>query len=139
MILLDTNVVSEMMRREPDSAVSSWLNKQDKETLYLSGVTLAELLAGVIVLPDGKRKRELEAALDRTLQMFGDRILPFDKQAARHYAELLFAARKSGRGFPVPDGYVAAIAASREFAVATRDTAPYLAGGIKVINPWVEG
>lgn len=136
MILLDTNVVSEMMRPEPDSGVSSWLNGQDKENLYLSSITLAELLAGVVVLPDGKRRRGLETALDRMLRMFGDRILPFDGQAARHYAELLFAARKSGRGFPIPDGYVAAIAASREFAVATRDTVPYMVGDIKVINPW---
>ena len=137
MILLDTNVVSELMKRKPDSSVSFWMNEQDREILYLSSVTLAELLAGIVLLPEGKRRRELEAGLDDTLKKFGDRVLPFDRQAARHYAKLVITARKAGRGFLVPDSYIAAIASSRGFTVASRDTGPYTAADIRVIDPWM--
>jgi len=75
-------------------------------------------------------------ALDGLLELFRDRVLPFDIDAARHYTDLAVAARNAGRGFPIPDGYIAAIAASRGFIVASRDTAPYRAGGLRVIDPW---
>lgn len=136
MIVLDTNVVSEAMKPEPDASVRAWLNAQAAETLYLSSVTLAELLYGIAALPTGKRKTMLARALDGLLELFGDRVLPFDIDAARHYAELAVTARGGGRGFPTPDGYIAAIAASRGFIVASRDTAPYAADGLTVINPW---
>ena len=126
MIVLDTNVVSEAMKPEPDAAVRAWLNDQAAETLYLSSVTLAELLFGVRALP----------ALAELLKLFNDRVLPFDTDAARHFADLVVMARNGGRGFPTPDGYVAAVAASRGFIVASRDTAPYEAAGVTVINPW---
>ena len=136
MIVLDTNVVSEAMKPEPDAAVRAWLNDQAAETLYLSTVTVAELLFGIGSLPAGKRKNMLSRALDGLMEIFEGRVLPFDVDAARHYAELAVTARSGGRGFPTPDGYVAAIAASRGFMVASRDTAPYLAGGLQVLNPW---
>jgi len=136
MILLDTNVVSEAMRPEPHPAVRNWLNEQSAETLYLSSVTLAELLFGIAALPTGQRKNTLESALDGLMELFGDRVLSFDLEAARHYAELAVTARTAGLGFPTPDGYIAAIAASRGFIVASRDTGPYQAAGLKVINPW---
>lgn len=136
MILLDTNVVSEAMRPEPHPAVRNWLNEQSAETLYLSSVTLAELLFGIAALPAGKRKNTLESALDGLMELFGDRVLSFDLDAARHYAELAVTARTAGLGFPTPDGYIAAIAASRGFIVASRDTGPYQAVGLQVINPW---
>ena len=136
MILLDTNVISEAMKPEPDASVRSWLNAQAVETLYLSSVTLAELLYGIGALPTSKRKTMLKGALDGLLELFQERVLPFDIDAARHYAELAVTARHGGRGFPTPDGYIAAIAASRGFIVASRDTAPYAAGGLRVINPW---
>lgn len=136
MIVLDTNVVSEAMKPEPDAAVRAWLNAQVAETLYLSSVTLAELLYGLGALPTGKRKNMLTRALDGLSELFQDRILPFDTDAARHYAELAVTAKNGGRGFPTPDGYIAAIAASRKFIVASRDTAPYEAGGLTVVNPW---
>ncbi|MEN9481746.1 MAG: type toxin-antitoxin system VapC family toxin [Pseudomonadota bacterium] len=138
MIVLDTNVVSEAMKPEPNPAVRAWLNDQAAETLYLSSVTLAELLFGIAALPAGKRKDMLAQALDGLMGLFRDRVLPFDTDAARHYAELAVSARKSGRGFPTPDGYIAAIAASRGFIVASRDTAPYEAANVAVINPWEE-
>jgi predicted nucleic acid-binding protein len=136
MILLDTNVVSEAMRPEPHPAVRNWLNEQPAETLYLSSVTLAELLFGIAALPAGKRKNTLESALDGLMELFGDRVLSFDPDAARHYAELAVTARTAGLGFPTPDGYIAAIAASRGLVVASRDTGPYQAVGLRVLNPW---
>jgi len=136
MIVLDTNVVSEAMKPEPHPAVRAWLNNQAAETLYLSSVTVAELLFGMGVLPTGRRKEMLAGALDGLIGLFKDRVLPFDTDAARHYADLAVTARAAGRGFPTPDGYVAAIAASRGFIVASRDTAACEAAGVTVINPW---
>jgi len=136
MIVLDTNVVSEAMKPEPHPAVRAWLNDQAAETLYLSSVTLAELLFGIAALPVGKRKDMLAQTLDGLMGLFRDRILPFDTDAARRYAELAVTARGAGRGFPTPDGYIAAIAASRGFIVASRDSAPYEAAGLTLINPW---
>lgn len=136
MIVLDTNVVSEAMKPDPHPAVRAWLNNQGAETLYLSSVTLAELLFGIGALPGGKRKDMLEQALEGLMGLFRDRVLPFDIDAARHYAKLAVAAKTGGRGFPTPDGYIAAIAVSRGFIVASRDTAPFEATGVSVINPW---
>ena len=102
----------------------AWLNDQAAETLYLSNVTLGELLFGIGTLPAGTRKDMLTQALDGLTRLFRDRVLPFDVDAARHYAELAVKAKTGGRGFPTPDGYIAAIAASRGFIVASRDTAP---------------
>ena len=136
MIILDTNVVSEPMKPEPNPVVRAWLNDQAAETLYLSSVTLAELLFGIAALPSGKRKDMLALTLEGLMGLFKDRVLPFDVEAARHYADLAVVAKVSGRGFPTPDGYIAAIAASRGFIVASRDTAPYEAARVTVINPW---
>ena len=136
MIVLDTNVVSEAMKPEPHPAVRAWLNDQAAETLYLSSVTFAELLFGIGALPAGKRKDMLAQVLDGLIGLFRDRGLPFDIDAARRYAELAVAAKVAGRGFPAPDGYIAAIAVSRGFIVASRDTAPYEAASVTVINPW---
>ena len=136
MIILDTNVVSEAMKPEPNPVVRAWLNDQAAETLYLSSVTLAELLFGIAALPSGKRKEMLALTLEGLMGLFKDRVLPFDVEVARHYADLAVVAKVSGRGFPPPDGYIAAIAASRGFIVASRDTAPYEAARVTVINPW---
>jgi predicted nucleic acid-binding protein len=136
MILLDTNVISEAMKPTPDDTVRSWLDEQAAETLYLSSVTIAELLYGIGALPAGKRKDRLTEALDGVMELFANRILPFDITAARHYADLAVKARTAGKGFPTPDGYIAAIAASRGFTVATRDTSAFDAASVAVINPW---
>lgn len=136
MILLDTNVVSEAMKPEPHRGVRDWLDAQAAETLFLSSVTIAELLFGIGALPRGKRKDKLAAALDGVLELFTARILPFDIEAARRYAGLAVKARAAGRGFPTPDGYIAAIAAAHGFAVASRDTSAFTAAGLTVIDPW---
>ncbi|MBR9903573.1 MAG: type II toxin-antitoxin system VapC family toxin [Gammaproteobacteria bacterium] len=136
MIVLDTNVVSEAMKPEPDPAVRAWLNEQSAETLYLSSVTLAELLFGIAALPNGKRKDMLSETLGGLVELFRGRILSFDVDAARKYAELAVTARIAGRGFPVPDGYIAAIAVSQGYQVASRDMAPFEAANVDVINPF---
>lgn len=136
MIVLDTNVISEAMKPVPHPSVQAWLNDQAAETLYLSSVTLAELLYGIAALPAGKRKDMLAQTLDGLMQLFRDRALPFDSNTARLYAELAVTARTCGQGIPIPDGYIAAIAASRGFIVASRDAGPFKAAGLAVINPW---
>lgn len=138
MILLDTNVLSEAMKPEPDPAVRDWLDEQGAETLYLSSVTIAELTFGIGALPEGRRKDGLAAALEGVIALFGERILPFDTRAARRYGELAVRARAAGRGFPTPDGYIAAIAAAHDFAVASRDAAAFEAAGLSVIDPWAK-
>ena len=94
------------------------------------------LLFGIGALPAGKRKDMLAQTLDGLMGLFRDRVLPYDTDAARRFAELAVTAKNGGRGFPTPDGYIAAIAASRGFIVASRDTAPYEAATVAVINPW---
>jgi predicted nucleic acid-binding protein len=136
MILLDTNVVSEAMRPSPEPVVRGWLNNQAAESLYLSSVTLAELLFGIACMPSGRRKDAFASTLGDLLELFGPRILPFDTEAARIYAELRARARASGRAIGPADGYIAAIAAAHSLIVATRDTGPFAAAGLPVINPW---
>ena len=137
MIILDTNVVSEPMRANGNRAVQNWLDLQVVETLYLTAISLSELLVGIEMLPPGKRKAGLNAALGKLLvRLFESRILPFDQQAALAYAPLVGLARSSGRLLSVADGQIAAIAAVRGFTVATRDIAPFIAAGVPVINPW---
>lgn len=139
MILLDTNVISEAMKPEPHPAVRDWLDAQAAETLYLSSVTVAELTFGIGALPSGQRKEKLTAALDGVLELFASRILPFDLESARSYGDLAVRARAAGKGFPTPDGYIAAIAATHGFAVASRDTSAFTAAGVEVIDPWESG
>lgn len=139
MIILDTNVVSEPMRPNGDPAVQAWLDRQTAESLYLTATSFAELLLGVEILPEGKRKKGLAAAVaEMVVALFGTRILSFDEPAARHYASLVGGARAAGRVVSVADGQIAAIASAHGFAVATRDTSPFQAVGVPVINPWNE-
>ncbi|MFL9501967.1 type II toxin-antitoxin system VapC family toxin [Rhodopseudomonas palustris] len=139
MILLDTNVVSEAIKPGPHPSVRAWLDVQAAETLFLSSITVAELLFGVGAMPDGKRKDLLAVRIDSLLDQFDRRILHFDIPAARRYADLAVKARAAGRGFPMPDGYIAAIAAAHGFSVASRDTSAFNAAGLAVINPWTAG
>ena len=136
MILLDTNAVSEAIKPEPHPSVLAWFDAQVTETLFLSSITVAELLFGVGTVPEGKRKHTLAARIDRLLDQFASRILPFDTAAARSFADIAVKARVAGKGFPTPDGYIAAIASSRGFAVASRDSSAFNAAGLTVINPW---
>jgi toxin FitB len=138
MILLDTNVVSEPLRPQPEPRVLEWLDAQTAETLYLSTISLSELLLGIENLSAGKRRRALALALGKQIaDLFGGRILPFDIAAAQAYAKVVTIARRGGRAISVADGQIAAIAAARALTVATRDAGPFEAAGIAVINPWM--
>ena len=137
MIILDTNVVSEPMKADGAPSVVDWLDCQAAETLYLTAVNLAELLVGIETMPAGKRREGVGAALASLIaKLFGARILPFDEDAARAYAALVARARAKGVALSVADAQIAAIATVRGFAVATRDTAPFVAAGVPIIDPW---
>jgi predicted nucleic acid-binding protein len=136
MILLNTNVVSEAIKPDSHPSVRAWLDAQVAETLFLPSITVAELLFGIGTLPEGRRKTLLAARIDGLLDAFAGRILPFDTSAAQAYANLAVRARAAGKGFPTPDGYIAAIAAVHGFSVASRDTSAFRAAGLKVIDPW---
>jgi predicted nucleic acid-binding protein len=136
-IILDTNVVSEPLRSNPDPAVVAWIDAQVIETLYLSTITVTELHYGIAVLPDGKKKDGLRMSLnERILPLFQSRILPFDMEAAVICADLRARARAAGHGIGTADSYIAGIAAAKGLTVATRDTQPFEATGVSVINPW---
>ena len=137
MILLDTNVVSEPLRAAPDARVIAWIDAQPLETIFLSAVTVAELRAGVALLPAGKRRSGLRQSLEkRVLPLFAGRVLPFDLACTQAYAELMAKASAAGLAVATADGCIAAIAAANGLAVATRDTGPFDAAGVAVINPW---
>ena len=137
MILLHTCVVSEPLRPAPDARVVEWIDAQLLETLFLSAITVAELRAGVALLPEGKRRSGLHDSLEtRLLPLFAGRVLPFDLGCTQAYADLMAKARASGLAIASAEGYIAAIAAANGLTVATRDTGPFEAAGAAVINPW---
>jgi predicted nucleic acid-binding protein len=137
MILLDTNVISEPMRQKPNTQVAAWIDEQAVETLYISAITVAELRFGVATLPVGKRKDILQDSLERRiLPLFFSRILAFDFEASGEYAKLMAKTRSEGLALGLADSYIAAIAAAHGMLVATRDTSPFIAAGIPIINPW---
>lgn len=116
-----------------------WIDAQAMETLFLSAITVAELRAGVALLPAGKRRAGLQENLEkRVLPLFAGRVLPFDLACTQAYAALMAKARGAGLAVATADGYIAAIAAANGFAVATRDTSPFEAAGVTVINPWAQ-
>ena len=139
MILVDTSVVSEPLRPGGDPRVADWLDRQASKTLYISTVSVGEVLFGVKSLPAGKRREAVATAFEREIQrLFTGRIIPFDLAAARSYAALMSGARASGAAISILDGQIAAIAQANGFDVATRDEAPFRAAALKTINPWTE-
>lgn len=136
MILLDTNVLSEPLRLQPDPRVLDWLDSQTAETLYISTISYAELRIGVLKMPDGKRKTTLLTNIKRVLDLFRERTLPLDIEAAEHMARIVVQCDQLGRPATAPDAYIAAIAAARGFAVATRNVRHFAHMGVPVINPW---
>ncbi len=137
MIILDTTVISEPLRLRASAAVVAWLDAQPAEALYITSINAAELWAGVALMPKGNRKRTLEQSLEDLLQhLFGERRLVFDDRAARAYADIVADIAATGKGLPLADGLIAAIARAHGFAVATRDAAPFRAAGVAVIDPW---
>ena len=137
MIILDTNVVSEPLKPAPSQAVLDWLDRQVPETLYLTAVSLAELLAGIEALPQGRRRLELEQAITRQIMpLFEGRILSFDAKAAEAFGKVRVGAQAVGNTIGFADGAIAAIAAAQGFALATRNVRDFRGAGVGVINPW---
>lgn len=137
MIVLDTNVVSEVMKTRPAEAVVAWLNSQDSEKLYISAITIGEIAYGLRILPDGKRHSELRERFERFVTLaFDRRVLIYDETAARLYGELMGDRKELGLPMSVPDGQIAAIARRNHLAVATRNVLDFESCGIEVINPF---
>ncbi len=138
MFLLDTNVLSELMRAEPCQAVVEWLDAQPENQLSISAVTRAEIELGIALLPEGKRRNALyAAALDMFLE-FDGRCLPFDEQAAIHYARLVSRRLAAGRPISVEDAQIASIAIVHSCSVVTRNTADFDGiDNLDIINPWL--
>ncbi|MCA1371507.1 Toxin FitB [Ensifer psoraleae] len=137
MIVLDTNVISELWKAEPDRTVLAWIDAQMIETLYLSAITVAELRFGLAAMPAGKRRTVFQNRLEgEVLPALAGRVLPFDLDASRSYADLMARAKTSGKAIGKADGYIAATAVAHGFIVATRDTSPFEAAGLDIINPW---
>ena len=137
MYVIDTNVASELMRPSPDPAVAAWITGRNAQKMYLTAVSEAELLYGVALVPAGRRRDELEAAMTRWLDIgFAERVLPFDSAAARAYAEIAAGRRSAGRPIAPADCQIASIARSRGMAVITRNVRDFEGIGIEVVDPW---
>jgi predicted nucleic acid-binding protein len=137
MIILDTNVVSEPLKPLPKPNVLDWLNAQNPETLYLTTVTIAELLAGVEVMPAGRRRKKLDQALNaQMMPLFEGRILSFDQQAAQVFAQINASAQAAGNPISFADCAIAAIASARGFMLATRNVRDFKGTNIEILNPW---
>ncbi len=139
MIILDTNVLSELLKPAPSSAVAAWLSKQPTLRLFTTATTQAEILYGVELLPKGKRKLRLEAMVAAIFEQdFDARILPFDSEAARAFPKVAAARRAAGRPIAEFDAQIASIAQSRGATLATRNTADFEGCGVPLFNPWLD-
>ena len=139
MILLDTNVVSEVMRPSPSPTVLDWLNGQRSEGLFMSTVTIGEIAYGLRILPVGKRRSALGERFERFVALaFDRRVLAYDEPAARACGELMGERKELGRPMSVPDGQIAGIARSRHLSVATRNVSDFERCGVEIIDPFRE-
>lgn len=137
MIVLDTNVISEFMRAEPDGNVLAWIDSQPAMDLVISAITVAEILHGIARLPFGKRKQKLEShAMAMFEEDFADRILPFDAHAAVEYTAIVALCEAKGRAAGMADAQIAAICRVHGAPIATRNTKDFEFPGIEIINPW---
>ena len=138
MILLDTSVLSEFMRPRPAASVVSWLDEQPAGEVYTSAISRAEIALGLLLMPSGKRQAALSKAAEAMFnEDFAGRCLPFDEDAARHYARIVSARTHAGRPMSVEDAQIAAIALARRMPLATRNTSDFdLIDGLAVVNPW---
>lgn len=136
MIIVDTNVLSEFMRPSPAAAATAWLGRQDSDELWTTTITEAELLIGSAMMPEGRRQAELLRNIEATLDRFGRRILPFDRDAAQQLAIIALRRRAARLEMKLADGQIAAIALAYGATVATRDIDAFAHTGVSIINPW---
>jgi predicted nucleic acid-binding protein len=136
-IILDTNVVSELMKPAPNAAVTNWLHQQSRRDLSTTSISKAEILYGVARLPDGRRKVDLAAEAERMFRDdFPAPLFAFDDSAARYYAEILGARRRAGRPMTTLDAQIAAIAAANGASIATRNVVDFEGCGLAIVDPW---
>jgi predicted nucleic acid-binding protein len=136
-IVLDTNVLSELMRSQPAAAVFAWVAAQPRAALYTTSVNKAEILYGIAALPDGRRRTALAAVAESMFtDDFAGRVLPFDEEAAVHYAEIVAARRREGRPIEAFDAQIAATARGAGADLATRDVGGFAGCGFILVNPW---
>jgi hypothetical protein len=137
-IIVDTNVLSEILRGAPAATLTMWISERPMSSLFVTAITQAEMLFGVALLPRGKRRASLEEALAGLFEVdFAGRVLPFDGSAATAFADVASQRRLAGRPISQLDAQIAAIARSRGAALATRDVADFEGCGIEVVNPFV--
>ncbi len=137
MILLDTDIVSEMMRPSPARAVVDWLNEQDAASLFLATVTIAEIGYRLRILPDGRRRRLLEESFKKLIaEAFEHRVISFDESAAQMYGDIMGHRKEIGRPLSVPDGQIAAIARAHDCAIATRNVRDFEECRLSIVNPF---
>ena len=137
MIIVDTNVLSELMRYKPDPSVADWIQAQPTASLFTTTITQAEILFGIRLMPSGKRRIDLEGAAGEMFHSdFSGRVLPFDEDAAYAYAEIAGMRRQEGRPISQFDAQIAAISFSRKSIVATRNLSDFEGCGIQLVNPW---
>jgi len=136
-MILDTNIISEMMRPKPNASVLAWLNEQDAAELFITTITVGEIFYGLEALPTGRRKQRLAAAFERLIrEAFDTRLLIFDETAARHYGSVMAARRKMGRPLSALDGQIAATALTNRMTVVTRNTKDFADCGLNVVDPF---
>ena len=137
MIVLDTNVVSELMKAAPAAAVTRWIREQAVESVYTTSITQAEILHGIMLLPTGRRRRLIASAAEEMFSVeFGGRVLPFATEAAPFYAQIAAERKRIGRPISHFDAQIAAIARSAGATIATRNVPDFEGSGVRVINPW---
>src|SRR6185312_15817593 len=136
MIILDTNVLSAVMRQMPDRAVVEWLDKQPRTSIWTTSITVLEIRFGLAILPEGKRSSFLVQAFDTVLEMIGHRIVSFDKEAARQASELMAARHRNGRPGDLRDTMIAGIVLAHHATLVTRNTAHFSDIAAPVLNPW---
>lgn len=138
MILIDTNVISEMMRQKPHPNVINWMDRQDFLAIYISTINIAEILYGINVLPYGKKRVLLEETFKKMVKdVFEFRVLSFDERAADIYGVIMGQRKALGKPLGILDGQIAAIAKANSLDVATRNTKDFFDCGINVINPFI--
>lgn len=137
MIVLDTNVVSELMRPDPAMGVVAWVDRRPADEVFVTAVTAAELLYGVARLPDGARRATLARKLRELLEDdFEGRVLPFDASAADHYATIVVSRERAGRPILMADAQIAAICRGFDADLATRNVKDFADTGVRILNPW---
>lgn len=136
MYVLDTNILSELMRPKPDMNVLNWLDRQYADELYITAITLAEIRLGIALLPDGKRKEALSHAADQTLEHFTETQLDFTGKAAQEYANIIAKRTEAGRPISIEDAQIAAITQVNDAVLVTRNVKDFDLIHIKIINPF---